>query len=53
MNKTVIITVIVDDVSYTQIEELEDTIREAIEVYTNKRVTINLQDDRLVSNQVR
>lgn len=53
MNKTVIITVIVDDVSYTQIEELEDTIREAIEIYPNKRVTINLQDDRLVSNQIR
>ncbi len=48
MTKSVIITIMIDDVTYSQIEELEEIIQHHISDYPDKRVTINIQDNALI-----
>lgn len=53
MKKSVIITVMIDNVSYSDIEEIETVIQETIEQYDDKRVTVTVQDTPLLSLQTR
>lgn len=48
MKKSVIITVMLDGVSYSEIEDIETGIKQVIEEVEQKRVTINVQDTPLL-----
>ncbi len=49
MEKSVIITIMVDDVKITDLENLLEKVDQLLALYENKRVSVNLQDERLVS----
>lgn len=44
MKKSTIITVMIDDITYSEIEELEQIIQDALSHYENKRVNVSIQD---------
>lgn len=48
MGKSIVITVMVDNVEFSEIEEIETAIQQAVEEYKDKRVITNIQDEPLI-----
>lgn len=49
MNKSVTITIMIDDVKLSDLEELEQAIEDLVDDYENKRIITTIQDEKLVS----
>lgn len=48
MKKTVVITVMIDDVSLEDVSDIAEAINEVFKEYEHKRVDINLSDTPMV-----
>ncbi len=48
MKKSLIITVMVDDVQLIDLESIQDKLYEIFDEYENKRITMQLQDEPVV-----
>ena len=49
MEKSIIVTIYVDDVNLADIGEVQEAIESIFVDYEHKRITTQIQDDRLVS----
>jgi len=50
MKKTMVVTIIVDDVELSSIDELSEKLEEVVSKYQFKRIDINLNDYPMVKN---
>lgn len=48
MNKTIVITIIVDDVDIKNLSELAESVESLFEDYQDKRIDINLSDNPMI-----
>jgi hypothetical protein len=49
MEKSIIVTIMVDDVKLSDIETLSEALEKLLEDYEHKRVNLTIQDEKLVS----
>jgi hypothetical protein len=49
MKKSIVVTIIVDNVELKDLDELTEAIQTLFEDYENKRINISLQDETLVA----
>lgn len=49
MKKTLIISIMVDNVELSELEELQVSIEDVFKNYDDKRITVQIQDEPLVT----